>query len=99
MCLDELCSHCGFILMMQDFWQRTRNYVQRLLVSYFALGGIRAEHKMFVRATGCQLQFHKAGVFDSAAVITVVDWVLEYPQPLPPRFMCGVNSCNEYSCC
>ena len=72
--------------MMQDFWQRTRNYVQWLLVSYSAMGGIRAEQKKFVRATGCQLQFQKTGVFDSAAVITVADWALEYPHPFPPRF-------------
>jgi hypothetical protein len=72
--------------MMQGFWQRTRNYVQWLLVSYSAMGGIRAEQKKFVRATGCQLQFHKTGVYDSAAVIAVADRALEYPHPLPPKF-------------
>lgn len=41
------CSHV-IVLLMQNFRQRTRNFIQWLLFSYFALGRIRAEQKKYV---------------------------------------------------
>ncbi len=63
------CSHV-IVLLMQSFRQRTRNFIQWLLFSYFALGGIRTEQKKYVCATGRQLQFYKTGVQRSLQVQT-----------------------------
>ncbi len=64
--------------VLQNFWQRLRNYIQRALVNT-SLTRTRGDQLKFIKATGRKLCFYESGVSTSAAVIAVVDWAIEYP--------------------
>ena len=69
---------------VQNFWQRAQNYVVSFLTPLL-LHKIHASQAEFLKATGRSFRLHETGVSSAAAVIAVVDWALEYPQPVPPR--------------
>ena len=70
--------------MMQNFWQRTQNYMQNLLMRYF-MTYVIAQQDDFYKATGQSWAAYRAGVSTSSAVIAIVDWAFEVPHPMPPR--------------
>jgi len=69
---------------MQNFWQRAQNYLVSFLTPLL-LHKIHASQAKFVEASGRSFRLHETGVSSAAAVVAVVDWALEYPQPVPPR--------------
>ena len=71
-------------MLLQNFWQRIRNYIQRQLLQQMQLSAL-ADVAAFSRETGQRLRFHDEGVSTSVAIVAPVDWALEFPQPLPPR--------------
>lgn len=69
---------------MQSFWQRVQNYLTSFLTPLLQRQ-IDASQDAFIKETGCSFRLHETGLSSAAAVIAVVDWALEYPQPVPPR--------------
>lgn len=49
------------------------------------LRSITASQDVFIKESGRSFRLRETGLSTSAAVIAVVDWALEFPQPLPPR--------------
>lgn len=70
---------------MQNFWQRVRNYLVAVVVSLVVSKPVQAEFATFGRETGRKFGVLQDGASKSAALISIVDWALEYPFPVPPR--------------
>ena len=70
--------------MLQTFKQRVYNYLH-----YFDLEklvqAISKDQAAFAKLTGLRLPFQEKGKATSAATITVTDFAIEYPSPMPPR--------------
>ncbi len=83
--------HCCLALShaMQNFWQRVQNYLMSFLTPMLQSSIDASQHK-FIKQTGHSFRLNETGLSTSAAVIAVVDWALEFPQPMPPRMHVSV---------
>jgi len=79
---------------MQNFWQRIRNYIQRQLLQQMQRAAL-ADVALFIKQTGQKLRFYEQGVSTSTAIIAILDWALEFPQPLPPRVHVTFLPCSS----
>ena len=70
-------------LWSQTFWQRVHNLLQRELLKTL-MNTIAASQARFVEEAGLELRSKMVDVSRMAAAISVEDWALAYPQPLPP---------------
>ncbi len=82
-------------MLLQNFWQRIRNYIQRQLLQQMQRSAL-ADVAAFTRETGRRLRFYDEGVSTSVAIVAPVDFALEFPQPLPPRIHVSNTNASDY---
>ena len=70
----------------QNFWQRTQNYLQLILLRWLVVPSLMAPINGFIKEEGLNYPPLQSGWQQPAASIAVGDWALEFPYPLPPSF-------------